>query len=439
MDAGAVISAVQQNSKAAQAGLVPGDRLVRVNGEAVRDLIDLSFALSEEVIKLDVIKHSGESVHLRIKKTLDESLGFEFESAVFDRVRTCANKCLFCFVDQMPAGLRDTLYVKDDDYRLSFLYGNFVTMTNLTNDDFDRIRRFHLSPLYVSVHTSDGPLRERLLGIPRAAEIMRQLHDFAEAGIEMHTQVVLCPGYNDGEYLTRTIRDLAALRPAILSLAIVPVGLTRFREHCHPLRTFTSAEAATIVDEVADWQAKFRAENGQSFVYLSDEFYLKAGRDVPPEEVYDGYPQLENGIGLVRSFLSEWEEAGGCPQLIGSASDESIGKTVVVSGTAFAPTLTQLLKALPTVRVESVVNEFFGSAVNVSGLLTGRDIAAHVRSLGIQPQGVVISSTMLRKNERIFLDGMTVEELQLELSAPVQIASGAESLRECLGCGGKSQ
>ena len=433
MAAGAVISAVQQGSKAARAGLVPCDRLVRVNGEAVRDLIDLSFALSEEVVKLEVIKYSGETVHLRIKKTLDESMGFEFESAVFDRVRTCANKCLFCFVDQMPAGLRDTLYVKDDDYRLSFLYGNFVTMTNLTSDDFDRIRRFHLSPLYVSVHTSDGPLRERLLGIPRAAGIMQQLHDFAEAGIEMHTQVVLCPDYNDGEYMTRTIRDLALLRPEILSLAIVPVGLTRFREQCHPLRAFTAAEAAAIVDEVADCQAKFRAETGQSFVYLSDEFYLKAGRSVPPEEVYDGYPQLENGIGLVRSFLSEWEEVGGCPP-------PPAAETVVVCGTAFAPILADLLKPIsPAVRVEAVINEFFGPGVNVSGLLTGQDIAAHVRSLGIKPQKVVISSTMLRKNERVFLDGMTVDELQRELSATVQVAGGAAALQKCLGCGGDSQ
>ncbi|HWR31480.1 MAG TPA: DUF512 domain-containing protein [Negativicutes bacterium] len=433
MAAGAVISAVQQGSKAARAGLVPGDRLVRVNGEAVRDLIDLSFALSEEVVKLEVIKHSGETVHLRIKKTLDESMGFEFESAVFDRVRTCANKCLFCFVDQMPAGLRDTLYVKDDDYRLSFLYGNFVTMTNLTSDDFDRIRRFHLSPLYVSVHTSDGPLRERLLGIPRAAGIMQQLQDFAEAGIELHTQVVLCPDYNDGEYMTRTIRDLALLRPEILSLAIVPVGLTRFREQCHPLRAFTAPEAAAIVDEVADWQAKFRAETGQSFVYLSDEFYLKAGRSVPPEEVYDGYPQLENGIGLVRSFLSEWEEAGGCPP----PPDEGM---VVVSGTAFAPILADLLKPIsPAVRVEAVINEFFGPGVNVSGLLTGQDIAKHVRSLGIKPQRIIISSTMLRKNEQVFLDGMTVDGLQRELSLTVQVAGGAAALKECLGYGGKSQ
>jgi putative radical SAM enzyme (TIGR03279 family) len=436
MAAGAVISAIQPNSKAARAGLAPGDRLVRVNGGVVRDLIDLSFALSEEKVDLEVVKASGETVQIRIKKRLDESIGFEFESAVFDKVRTCANKCLFCFVDQMPAGLRDTLYVKDDDYRLSFLYGNFVTLTNLTQVDFDRIRKFHLSPLYVSVHTTDGELRQQLLGLPKAAEIMRQLQDFVEAGIEMHTQVVLCPGYNDGEKLTRTIRELAALGPEVLSLAIVPVGLTRFREFCHPLRTFTPAEAGAIVDEIIGWQTKFRAESGSSFVYLSDEFYLRAGREVPAEEIYDGYPQLENGIGLVRNFISEWEAAGGLPQLP-AVSRGSEAESVVISGTAFAPILADLLKPLsPNVRVEAVVNEFFGQDVNVSGLLTGRDIAAHVHSLEIRPLRVVLSSTMLRKNEQVFLDGMTLDELQQELSTQVSIVSGARELHQLLLDGG---
>ena len=439
MTAGAVISAVQPNSKAARAGLVAGDRILRVNGQTVRDLIDLSFALTEEVIKLEVVKATGETVRLRIKKTLDESMGFEFESAVFDQVRTCANKCLFCFVDQMPEGLRETLYVKDDDYRLSFLYGNFVTLTNLTPADFDRIRQYHLSPLYISVHTTDGELREKMVGIPRAAKIMQQLQDFADIGIEMHTQIVLCPGYNDGEVLTRTIRDLATLRPEVLSMAIVPVGLTRFRQACHPLRTFTPEEAAAIVNEVTAFQSEFREKTGCSFVYLSDEFYLRAGREVPPEEIYDGYPQLENGIGLIRSFLTDWEDAGGCPPNT-SALTESAKATVVISGTAFAPILSKLLQPLSsTVRVEAVVNEFFGSAINVSGLLTGRDIAADVRSLGISPQQVIIPATTLRKNEQVFLDGMTLDELQQELSTPVRVATGAASLQELLGRGEKDR
>ena len=435
MTAGAVISAVQPNSKADRAHLEPGDRLLRVNGAAVGDLIDLSFALAEEQVELEVLKTSGKTVRLRIKKALDESMGFEFESAVFDRVRTCANKCLFCFVDQMPAGLRDTLYVKDDDYRMSFLYGNFVTMTNLTPADFDRIRRFHLSPLYVSVHTTNGELRRQMMGIPRAAEIMRQLRDFVDVGIELHTQVVLCPGYNDGAELTRTIRELSELGPEVLSLAIVPVGLTRFRQACAPLRTFTPAESATIVDEVAAWQAKFRAEKGNSFVYLSDELYLRAGREIPAEEFYDGYPQLENGIGLVRSFLTDWQEASGCEGLTPIPGMDG-DPVVAVSGTAFAPVLSGLLQPLsPAVRVEAVVNDFFGPSVNVSGLLTGRDIAAHIRSLAVQPQLIVLPATTLRKNERVFLDGMTADELERELGVPVRIAAGAAELRSILAGG----
>ena len=428
MSSGALISAIQPGSKAEAAGLVIGDTILRVNGQKLQDLIDLSFALSEERVELEVKKHSGEIVRLRIRKKLDEALGFEFESAVFDRVRTCANKCIFCFVDQMPVGLRDTLYVKDDDYRLSFLYGNFVTLTNLTEADFQRIRRLHLSPLYISVHTTDGPLRERLLGIPRAAKIMEQLQRFADAGIEMHTQVVLCPEYNDGEYLTRTIRELAALRPEILSLAIVPVGLTRFRTTCQPLRTFTSSEAAAIVDEVAGWQQQFRAETDNSFVYLSDEFYLKAGRPLPADEIYDDYPQLENGIGLVRSFITDWEAAGGCSKLVvNRKTAEDI--ILVIAGTAFAPSLTELLRPLSTaIQVEAVVNQFFGSAVNVSGLLTGSDIVAHVRALAKQPQRLIIPATTLRKGTEVFLDGMTLAELRQIVDIPVQVADGALEL-----------
>lgn len=429
---GAVISSILPGSKAERSGLQPGDRILRINGDSPGDLIDLSFALAEERIEMEVAKTSGTTVSVRINKKMDESVGLEFESAVFDRIRTCANKCIFCFVDQMPQGLRETLYVKDDDYRLSFLYGNFVTLTNLTDADFDRIRRFHLSPLYISVHTTDGVLREQLLGTPRAAEILNQLRRFAETGIEMHTQVVLCPGYNDGESLKRTIRELAELRPEVLSLAIVPVGLTRFRTCCHPLRTFTSVEAAEIIDEVAHWQNIFRSETGSSFVYLSDEFYLKADRELPADENYDGYPQIENGIGLVRSFITDWEMAGGCPAI--DPDWESADKKIVVfSGTAFAPALASLLSPLKIrVQVEAVSNQFFGPAVNVSGLLTGSDIAAHYKSEKLTAERLILSSTTLRKNEQVFLDGMTVSELQHMLAVPIDIVDGAEALQKRL-------
>jgi len=427
----ALISSVRPGSKAARAGLSPGDRILKVNDETVRDLIELSFALSETKVKLDIVKASGEAVQLRMSKAIDEDLGLEFESAVFDRVRTCANKCIFCFVDQMPEGLRNTLYVKDDDYRLSFLYGNFVTLTNLTTVDFDRIRRFHLSPLYVSVHTTDGALREKMLGTPLAAGILKQLRKLAAMGIEMHTQIVLCPDWNDGEALIRTVHELAKLRPEVMSVAIVPVGLTRFRESCRPMRTFTANEAEDIVDAVTGWQEGFRSETGNSFVYLSDEMYLKAGRSVPQEDFYDGYPQLENGIGLIRSFLTEWEEsfdAGN--KAIGKLENEKI---LVVCGTAFAPILAEILQPFgAAVRVEAVINRFFGPAVNVSGLLTGEDIVSHLQSLPEKTQHIVLSSTMLRKQENVFLDGMTLAEFQQRVGIAVHIASGARELHAIL-------
>ncbi len=434
MTSEAVISSIKPDSKADRAGLSPGDRILKVNGETVRDLIELSFALSEKRVTLEVAKASGEKVQLRLNKAMDEDLGFEFESAVFDRVRTCANKCLFCFVDQMPEGLRETLYVKDDDYRLSFLYGNFVTLTNLTVADFDRIRRFHLSPLYVSVHTTDGALREKMLGTPRAADIMKQLRKLASAGIEMHTQIVLCPDWNDGEVLHRTVHELATLQPEVLSVAIVPVGLTRFRQSCHPLRGFTESEAASIVDAVSLWQAKFRTENGSSFVYLSDEMYLKAGRSVPPEEFYDGYPQLENGIGLIRSFLTEWSVGLAAQTRTGKAKENE--HTVVICGTAFAPTLTGLLQSFgAAASVEAVTNQFFGPAVNVSGLLTGGDIVSHLQSMPEKPKHVVLSSTMLRKQENVFLDGMDLKQFAQKVGAIVHVVSSAAELQSVLSGG----
>lgn len=303
-----IISNVKPDSIGLEIGLVPGDRLLAVNGESVQDIIDLSFALAEEEIELLIEHVSGEREIISFEKDYDEELGLEFESAVFDNVRQCANKCVFCFVDQMPPGMRDSLYIKDDDYRLSFLYGNFVTLTNIGPRDLERIAKLHLSPLYVSVHTTNGTLREKMLGGKRAGKIMGQLTELVEKGIDLHTQVVLCPGFNDGRELERTIRDLYALHPSVLSLAIVPVGLTRYRDDCHPLTGFTQNGSREVIRLVRQWQEKCRQETGESFVYLADEFYLAAGEEIPDYEAYDGFPQLENGVGIVRAFLAEWEE-----------------------------------------------------------------------------------------------------------------------------------
>lgn len=426
-----IISRVAEGSIAEELGLVSGDALLAVNGEQVKDIIDLSFALADEYVELLVARQNGEEELFAVEKEYDHDLGLEFDSAVFDRVRQCANKCVFCFVDQMPPGMRDSLYIKDDDYRLSFLYGNFVTLTNLGPRDLDRIRRLHLSPLYVSVHATDGDLRVALLGNPRARDIMDRLRALTDNGIELHTQVVLCPGLNDGPALERTIADLYALAPGILSLAIVPVGLTRHRENCRPLRCFTPDEAGAVIDAVAAWQRRCRSENGTAFVYLADEFYLACGRPVPDYDAYDGFPQLENGVGIVRSFLAEWAETV-VPQ---SGYREQL-RIDVVCGQSAAAVLAPLLKALSlpnlSIRLIPVVNRFFGPDVTVTGLLTGADITDALRAAGGSRDGVIIPGVALRKGENVFLDGLTPDDIARALDRPVRAAHFAADLKQQL-------
>ncbi|MGL5514490.1 MAG: DUF512 domain-containing protein [Sporomusa sp.] len=426
-----IVSDVKQDSIGAEIGIEPGDRLLEVNGEAVQDIIDLSFALAEEEVELLIEHTSGEQELITLEKEFDEDLGLEFESAVFDKVRQCANKCIFCFVDQMPAGMRDSLYIKDDDYRLSFLYGNFVTLTNLGPQDLSRIARLHLSPLYVSVHTTNGELRSKMLGNRQAGKIMEQLNLLVDKSIEFHTQVVLCPGFNDGEQLEKTIHDLYAMSPSVLSMAIVPVGLTRYRDHCHPLAAFSAKEANQVIDLVDKWQMKCRQATGKSFVYLADEFYVTAGRAIPNYELYDGFPQLENGVGLVRSFLTEWEN-----QPVAATGYTERHYLDVVCGVSAEKILTPLLTrlSLPNleVRVVSVENDFFGRKVTVTGLLTGGDIIKTLRSLPGPRTGVIIPGVALRKGEHIFLDNTTPDTVAAELDVPVRTAYFAQDLKQLL-------
>lgn len=425
------ISGVAAGSIAAELGLAPGDALVAVNGAPVKDIIDLSFALADEYVELLVARAGGGEELFAVEKDYDEDLGLQFESAVFDKVRPCANACVFCFVDQMPPGLRDSLYIKDDDYRLSFLYGNFITLTNLGSRDLARIRRLHLSPLYVSVHATDGDVRKAMLGNPRAGGIMKQLRDLTDSGIDLHTQVVLCPGLNDGAVLERTVADLYALAPAVLSLAVVPVGLTRHRAGRAPLRGFTPAEADAVIDAIAAWQERCRAETGSTFVYLADEFYLAAGRPIPDYEHYDEFPQLENGVGIVRSFLREWADTA-----IPGTGHAAPLRLDVVCGVSAAAILAPLLAglALPglSVRIVSVTNAFFGPDVTVTGLLTGGDILAALQAAGPDRDGVIIPGVALRKGENIFLDGRGPDDLAAALGVPVRAAHFAADLKGLL-------
>lgn len=427
-----VIARVIPGSIAAELELQAGDKLLRVNGQEIKDIIELSFALADESLELLIEKEDGEQEFIELEKDYDEELGIEFESAVFDGVRSCANRCIFCFVDQMPPGMRKSLYVKDDDYRLSFLYGNFVTLTNVGSNDMKRIRNLHLSPLYVSVHATNGVVRERMLNNRRASQVMEQIHSLIEAGVELHTQVVLCPGINDGKILEQTIRELYALHPNILSLAIVPVGLSRYREGCYPLGKFSREEAQNIIDSVHTCQSQCRRECGSSFVYLADEFYLVGGREIPEYNLYDGFPQLENGIGLVRNFLQEWQEAVRAEKN-GYSEPHYVDVVCGVSAKHILQPLCNELKIKNLkVRLVAVNNNFFGSDITVTGLLTGEDIISELKSLTGPRTGVIIPGIALRKGENIFLDDSTPEDIVTSLGVPVRIAHGSGELYNLL-------
>lgn len=387
-----LISGVRKNSLAEVAGFVAGDKLLSVQGVQVKDIIELSFYTSDYEVDLEVENADGQRRQIHIDKYPDEDLGLEFDSAVFDKVATCYNNCIFCFVDQMIPGMRPGLYVRDDDYRLSFLYGNFITLTNLKEEDFQRIIQTHMTPLYVSVHATDPKVRCEMMHNRFAGELMEKLERLFAADIQVHTQIVCCPGYNDGEVLAKSFADLYSKYPHVLTMAVVPVGITKHREELPLLRTFTKEEAAALIDQVTVWQQNCREETGKTFIYLGDEFYLLAGREVPQADWYDGFPQLENGIGLTRSFLDEWQQT--LEQL---ASYTPTAPAVVPVGEGAYPVLKPLMDKLNQKfgsqhAFAPVPNKFFGGKVNVTGLLTAGDILQFVQSKRVILPAVVLNN-----------------------------------------------
>ena len=423
-----LISAVRKNSLAEVAGIVAGDKLVAVDGVQVKDIIELSFYTSDYEVELELENAQGQRRQVHIDKYPDEDLGLEFETAVFDKVSTCYNNCIFCFVDQMIPGMRKGLYVRDDDYRLSFLYGNFITLTNLKEEDFQRIIQTHMTPLYVSVHATDPKVRCEMMHNRFAGELMDKLERLFAAGIEVHTQIVCCPGYNDGEILAKSFHDLYARHPHVLTMAVVPVGITKHREGLHPLRTFTKEEAAALIDQVTPWQRQCREETGKTFIYLGDEFYLLAGRDVPAAEWYDGFPQLENGIGLTRSFVDEWQAT--LPSL---SSYQAASPAVIPVGesafTVLQPLLYVLNKQFSTAHsFVPVPNQFFGGKVNVTGLLTASDILRTCKESGKR----LILPAVVLNNDKLFLDDTALEQFRKEYPGKVDIAKDAKELLHLL-------
>ncbi|MBR1858238.1 MAG: DUF512 domain-containing protein [Selenomonadaceae bacterium] len=426
------ITYVQPNSLAEELELKAGDKIIEINGRKLRDIIDLSFELADEEIEMLVEHSDGQREIIAFDKDADEELGVEFESAVFDGIQRCKNHCIFCFVDMIAPQMRRTLSIKDDDYRMSFLYGNFITLTNLNDSDYKRIKQYHLSPLFVSVHTMNSELRVKMLRTPLAANISADLDKLEAAGADYHTQIVLCAGLNDGDELERTISELVARRPHVLSLAIVPVGITKHRRDKFPVKQFDREGAIKVITQVEYWQNKLRNESGETFIYLGDEFYFLAGQNMPPEEFYDDFPQLDNGIGLTRSFISDWQDEN-----FSKAEYDKPMYIDVIAGTSIAQVLKNLAneaihhKNNLNIRILPVVNNFFGSTVNVSGLLTGTDIISTLKASHGRRDGILIPESALRSGEDVFLDDVTLNELKQEFPTsriePVQ--TGAEFKR----------
>ena len=415
---GVVVSAVRARTPAAAAGLTAGDRLLAINGHALRDAIDFQFHGGDDRLDLTV-ERDGARRALRVVCG-GAPLGVELEAPRPGEIATCANKCVFCFIHQLPRGMRKSLYVKDDDFRLSFLHGNYITLTDLSEAELTRIEAQRLSPLYVSVHATDPALRWELLGRPRvAAEILPRLERLAKAGIRMHAQIVLCPDWNDGAQLERTVRELAPLHPHVATTAIVPVGLTAHRERLPALRTLTDAEARALVSTVHGWQEEYLRQLGSRFVFLGDEVYLQAGAPLPAAEAYEGFLVAEDGIGLVRRFEDGFTRAAWRRHADGARGP----RVTVVSGTLYAPRLARLLASRPGVaaRVVAVPNVHFGGSVSVAGLLTGGDIQRHLAAQDDLGEAVLVPAAAVRDGDGVFLDDLTPADLGRELGVPVKV------------------
>lgn len=429
----AKITRVLPDSIAAEIGFEPGDAIVSINGTNPRDLIDYQFLCADEFLEIEAIDRTGKTHHLEIEKDYDDDLGLEFETALFDGLIQCNNRCPFCFIDQQPPGKRDSLYLKDDDYRLSFLYGSYLTLTNLTEKEWQRIEQMRLSPLYVSVHATEPEIRIRLLKNPRAGQIMSQLQWFRERRLQIHAQVVVCPEINDGIHLERTLQDLASFHrgdiPAVESVAVVPVGLTRFRPPEDELISVTQTKAVEVIAQVQQLQAKFRQQFGSNFAWLADEWFLIGQQELPPESHYEDYPQIGNGVGSIRQFIKQFQEIA--QKMLPVSLNTSRSLTWVVGNAveyAFQPLVKQLNKVEGlTVNLVPLRSNYWGQEITVTGLLTGQDLLTGLQGKDLG-NGILLPSLMLKHDDTKFLDDMSVEQLSQQLGATIMPVSGIEDL-----------
>jgi putative radical SAM enzyme (TIGR03279 family) len=411
------IIAFENQSTGSESGFQIGDDLIKINGHPIRDEIDFQYHASEEYLEIEVIRN-GEAHIFEIEKDYDDFLGIIFEETKF---RCCGNNCIFCFVDQNPRGLRESLYFKDEDFRLSFLYGNYVTLTNVSRADLQRIVEQRLSPLYVSVHSTDLKIRKLMLGIKKDDHLLEKIRFLTKNRIELHAQIVLCPGINDGESLNKTIEDLAEFYPHLKSIAIVPVGLTKHRQNLYPLKPVTPEYAKSLIFEIEKTAQQFQQKWENYFVYLADEFYLLAYVELPPAERYDEFPQVENGVGMARDFIDRFEEQSlYFPHRIKARLEVTLVSSVLAAPIInrwVVPRLNQIENL--TVKVQTIVNEFYGNSVTVTGLLTGQDIYSQLQRYS--SGDVIVLPANCLNFDGIFLDDWTPAMLQDKLRRPVEI------------------
>ena len=436
------IRSVEAGSIAQEMGIEAGDSLLAINGEEVEDIFDYQYLIQDEYIEVLIRKPSQEEWLLEIDKEYEEDLGLVFENGLMDDYRSCCNKCIFCFIDQMPPGMRETLYFKDDDSRLSFLQGNYVTLTNLSDRDVERIIRYHLSPINISFQTTNPQLRCRMLNNRFAGEALKKTDRFFEAGIEMNGQIVLCKGINDGEELEKSLRDLSRYLPYLRSVSVVPVGLSRYREGLYPLQPFTKEDAKKVLEQIHRWQKELFDRYGLHFVHASDEWYILAGQELPDEDNYDGYLQLENGVGMLRLLMEEFrdslrqlEENGAMARWQGKKREVS-----AVTGRISAPYIRRMADRLEekfpglTVHLYPIRNDFFGEQITVTGLLTGQDIIAQLKGKELGEE-LLLPVNVLRSGENVLLDDVTTQDISKALQVPVNIvkSSGYDFTETILG------
>lgn len=430
-----IIRQIEPGSIAEELELEPGDVLVSVNGQSIEDIFDYHYLINEEYLEILIRKTDGEEWELEIEKEYEDDLGIVFENGLMDEYRSCRNKCMFCFIDQLPKGMRDTLYFKDDDSRLSFLQGNYVTLTNMSDEDVERIIRYHLSPINISFHTMNRELRCKMLSNRFAGDALDKVEQFYKAGVTMNGQIVLCKGINDGDELEYSIEQLTKYIPCLQSLSVVPVGLTDYRKGLYPLEPFTREDAVQVLKQLHAWQDRLYKKHGTHFVHAGDEWYLLAGQEIPEEGSYDGYLQLENGVGMVRLLHEELKN-----ELASRTGDDRSRSVTIATGTLAAPILEreaeEIRRKYPNVEIQilPVKNDFFGRRITVAGLLTGQDLKNQLTGHALG-EALLLTEHMMKSGERIFLDDMTVEELSGALQVPVIIveSDGKALLEAVLG------